>query len=156
MEKRRSHGSLVDPPIQSEPMPTPAIDASRSLPFPDADGPEARFDAPTGLPAGARNAIYGEAPYLSVLPISVNTVLTLVPTVCTAVIMKTAIREAISAYSIAVAPDTVGGEVPDRLEHYLLLKRKPYPAANSVLRAARHRQKVSLSTFNRVNSILAG
>ena len=61
---------------------------------------------------------------MSVLPISVNTVLTLVPTVDTAVMMKTAMREAISAYSIAVAPELVGGEVLDGLEHYLLLLRK--------------------------------
>src|SRR5208282_2414144 len=45
--------------------------------------------------------------YLRVLPISVNTVLTLVPTVWTAVIMKTAISDAISAYSIAVAPESL-------------------------------------------------
>jgi hypothetical protein len=43
--------------------------------------------------------------YLRVLPISVNTVLTFAPTVWTAVMMKTAISEAMSAYSIAVTPD---------------------------------------------------
>src|SRR5579863_3078005 len=44
--------------------------------------------------------------YLRALPTSENTVLTCVPTVWTATIMKTAISEAISAYSIAVAPDS--------------------------------------------------
>jgi hypothetical protein len=44
--------------------------------------------------------------YLRVLPISVNTVLTFAPTVWTAVMMKTAISEAMSAYSIAVTPDS--------------------------------------------------
>ena len=48
----------------------------------------------------------GDHPYLRVVPISLNTVLTLVPTVWTAVMMKTAISEAISAYSIAVTPDS--------------------------------------------------
>jgi len=40
------------------------------------------------------------------LPTSVNTVLTFVPTVETAVMMATAISDAIRAYSIAVAPDS--------------------------------------------------
>ena len=62
---------------------------------------------------------------MSVLPISVNTVLTLVPTVDTAVMMKTAMREAIRAYSIAVAPELVDGKVLHGLEHDLLLVRKP-------------------------------
>ncbi len=44
--------------------------------------------------------------YLSVVPISLNTVLTLVPTAWTATMMNTAIRLAISAYSIAVTPDS--------------------------------------------------
>jgi len=44
--------------------------------------------------------------YFSVVPISLNTVLTLVPTAWTATMMNTAIRLAISAYSIAVTPDS--------------------------------------------------
>src|ERR1700678_3513222 len=48
-------------------------------------------------------AIYA---YFSVLPISVNTVLTFPPTNVTAVMINTAIRLAISAYSIAVTPDS--------------------------------------------------
>ena len=42
--------------------------------------------------------------YFRELPTSVNTVLTLPPTVETAVMMATAMRLAIKAYSIAVAP----------------------------------------------------
>jgi hypothetical protein len=44
--------------------------------------------------------------HFSVLPTSVNTVLKFVPTNLTALMMKTAIRLAISAYSIAVTPDS--------------------------------------------------
>ena len=44
--------------------------------------------------------------YFSVVPISLNTVLTCPPTNVTAVMMNTAIRLAISAYSIAVTPDS--------------------------------------------------
>jgi hypothetical protein len=39
-------------------------------------------------------------------PTSVNTVLTLLPTVVMAAMTKTAIKLAISAYSIAVTPDS--------------------------------------------------
>src|SRR6516165_3000349 len=44
--------------------------------------------------------------YFSVVPISLNTVLTCVPTFCTATMIKTAIKDAIRAYSIAVTPDS--------------------------------------------------
>jgi hypothetical protein len=44
--------------------------------------------------------------YLRVVPISLNTVLTCPPTNVTAVMMNTAIRLAINAYSIAVTPDS--------------------------------------------------
>jgi hypothetical protein len=47
-----------------------------------------------------------QAAYFSELPTSVNTVLTCVPTYWTATMMKTAIKLAISAYSIAVTPDS--------------------------------------------------
>ena len=55
------------------------------------------------LPVGARLA--RAAAYFSELPTSVNTVLTCVPTYWTATMMQTAIKLAISAYSIAVTPD---------------------------------------------------
>jgi len=44
--------------------------------------------------------------YFRAAPTSVNTVLMLVPTIWTAPRMTTAIRLAISAYSIAVAPSS--------------------------------------------------
>ena len=43
---------------------------------------------------------------MRVVPISLNTVLTCVPTSWTAPMIATAIRLAISAYSIAVTPDS--------------------------------------------------
>ena len=58
-------------------------------------------DRPRANPGGC--AIYA---HFSVEPISVNTVLTLPPTNVTAVMMNTAIKLAISAYSIAVTPDS--------------------------------------------------
>ena len=45
--------------------------------------------------------------YLSVLPTSVNTVLTFVPTNWTETMINTAINDAIKAYSIAVTPDSL-------------------------------------------------
>ena len=70
---------------------------------------------PIGAPSRAWAAtISGHAPdwlrgpsrHFRAAPTSVNTVLTFVPTVCTAVMIKTAMSEAISAYSIAVAPES--------------------------------------------------
>src|SRR5579871_3704366 len=91
---------------------------------------EAAVRAGRAQPAGAKDPRM-DAPYLSVPPISVNTVLTFVPTVDTAVMMKTAMREAISAYSIAVAPDSLPTKFFKDLNIILLLVRN-HPAANSV------------------------
>ena len=59
------------------------------------------------------------------LPTSVNTVLTFVPTVCTAVMIKTAMSEAISAYSIAVAPESSWAKFFIDLNTGLLLFQTP-------------------------------
>jgi len=52
----------------------------------------------------ARECWRAAARHFNELPISVNTVLTCVPTYWTAVMMKTEMRLAINAYSIAVTP----------------------------------------------------
>ena len=96
-----------------------------------------------------------EAPYLSVSPISVNTVLTFVPTVDTAVMMKTAMREAISAYSIAVAPDSLAAKFFDGLEHYLLLLRKTIQRQTRFSMPPDTGRKYPSPAFNLVNSHLA-
>jgi hypothetical protein len=74
-----------------------------------------------GGSAGAKLQSDTEPFYLGMLPISMNTVLTFVPTVWTAGIMKTAINDAISAYSIAVAPELLTAKFFHRLEHWSLL-----------------------------------
>src|SRR5579863_7383285 len=84
-----------------------------------------RCFAPSLWTAAARRNPETSASYLRVVPISLNTVLTLVPTVWTAVIMKTAMSEAISAYSIAVTPDWSAAKAFIDLNIGLLLLRNP-------------------------------
>jgi hypothetical protein len=79
--------------------------------------------------------------YLSVLPTSLNTVLTLPPTVWTAVIMNTAMSEAISAYSIAVTPASSAAKVFMDLNMSLLLLRNSVLGGKSVVRAANTARK---------------
>src|SRR5271157_4692299 len=70
---------------------------------------------------------YSAASYFSELPTSVNTVLTFVPTVWTAVMIATAMRLAIRAYSIAVAPSSFRMNLLTRfICHYSsLIPRRP-------------------------------
>src|ERR1700761_2830798 len=63
--------------------------------------------------------------YLRLLPTSLNTVITLAPTDWTAVMMETAMSEAISAYSIAVTPDSSAANFFMDLNTFLLLLRDP-------------------------------
>jgi len=89
--------------------------------------------APTGkYPSAHKRFSVFRTLYLRALPISLNTVLTFVPTVWTAVIMKTAISEAIKAYSIAVAPDSLARNFVADLYIETLLLLNIYPAARSI------------------------
>jgi hypothetical protein len=76
---------------------------------------------PRLLPDWMRAAAY----HFRALPTSVNTVLTFVPTVWTAVMIKTAISDAMRAYSIAVAPESLSTKIFIDLNTELLLFQTP-------------------------------
>jgi hypothetical protein len=79
------------------------------------------------LERGVMRRIGCEQPsrHFRALPTSVNTVLTFVPTVWTAVMIKTAISDAMRAYSIAVAPESLSTKIFIDLNTELLLFQTP-------------------------------
>ena len=74
------------------------------------------------------------AAYLSALPTSANSLDSFVPRADRAPMRKTAISEAISAYSIAVAPDSLATkDLRDLIITLLLLQKLPSGALTSPL-----------------------